>query len=125
MQVFLRAVSRALMKFGIAIAANRPMMATTIMISTSVKPALREVWIFILPLQRGVNLRQAGLFITAFLFTYCLTRPQSPLSNSRANVIGWFAEEFPRIGQSEMSFWKDMPHYETSILEGADKEGTY
>src|ERR1700744_3788551 len=48
MQVFLRAVSRALMKFGIAIAAKRPMIATTIMISTSVKPALREDWIFIL-----------------------------------------------------------------------------
>ena len=101
------------------------MIATTIMISTSVKPALREVWIFILPLQRGVNLCQAGLFITAFLSTYCLTRPQSSLSNSRANVIGWIAEGFPWIGQSRMSFWKDMPHSGTRILEGADKGGTY
>src|SRR5216117_2234088 len=40
-------VLRALTKLGIAIAARRPMMATTIMISTSVKPALRELSIFI------------------------------------------------------------------------------
>jgi len=36
-------VARALTKLGMAIAAKRPMMATTIMISTSVKPALRTV----------------------------------------------------------------------------------
>src|SRR6267378_8682243 len=36
---FIWAVVRALTKLGIAIAANSPMMATTIMISTSVKPA--------------------------------------------------------------------------------------
>src|SRR5579884_1938578 len=41
MQALACEVARALMKLGIAIAANRPMMATTIMISTSVKPALR------------------------------------------------------------------------------------
>src|SRR6266508_1997961 len=40
MQAFCCAVVRALTKLGIAIAANRPMMATTIMISTSVKPDL-------------------------------------------------------------------------------------
>jgi hypothetical protein len=37
--MFCLAVWRALRKFGTAIAARRPMMATTIMISTSVKPA--------------------------------------------------------------------------------------
>src|SRR5213075_532087 len=47
MQAFCCEVVRALMKFGIAIAARRPMMATTIMISTSVKPDLEEVLIFI------------------------------------------------------------------------------
>src|SRR6266478_4347449 len=41
-------VVRALTKLGIAMAARRPMMATTIMISTSVKPDLRIVFIFIL-----------------------------------------------------------------------------
>jgi len=35
-------VARARTKLGIAIAASRPMMATTIIISTNVKPALRE-----------------------------------------------------------------------------------
>src|SRR5260221_8529216 len=42
-QAFCCDVARALMKLGIAIAASRPMMATTIMISTNVKPALRVV----------------------------------------------------------------------------------
>src|SRR6266436_4388958 len=48
MQAFICEVVRALMKLGIAIAANRPMMATTIIISTNVKPDLREVLMFIL-----------------------------------------------------------------------------
>src|ERR1043165_4806309 len=43
MQAFFCAVVRAFTKLGIAIAARRPMMATTIMISTSVKPAFRLV----------------------------------------------------------------------------------
>ena len=38
MQAFFWAVVRAFTKFGIAIAASKPMMATTIMISTRVKP---------------------------------------------------------------------------------------
>src|SRR5437762_3574366 len=38
MQTWTWEVVRDLTKLGIAIAANRPMMATTIMISTSVKP---------------------------------------------------------------------------------------
>src|SRR5476649_2505728 len=49
MQALACEVARAFTKFGIAIAANRPMMATTIMISTKVKPALRRFFvIFIL-----------------------------------------------------------------------------
>src|SRR5439155_14593932 len=48
MQAFTCEVVRALMKLGIAIAARRPMMATTIIISTNVKPDLREVLMFIL-----------------------------------------------------------------------------
>src|SRR5882672_10900427 len=48
MQAFICEVVRALMKLGMAIAANRPIMATTIMISTNVKPDLREVLMFIL-----------------------------------------------------------------------------
>src|SRR6266480_756420 len=47
MQAFFWAVVRALMKLGMAIAANRPIMATTIIISTSVKPLLRDVLVFI------------------------------------------------------------------------------
>src|SRR6266487_5083633 len=68
MQAFDWEVLRALTKLGIAIAARRPMMATTIMISTSVKPALREVLIFIcfsnfLRFSCGVNTATGGLFI--------------------------------------------------------------
>src|SRR5271154_4739357 len=40
MQALACEVARAFTKLGIAMAARRPMMATTIMISTSVKPAL-------------------------------------------------------------------------------------
>src|SRR5438105_1010270 len=43
MQAFFCAEVRALTKFGIAIAASRPMIATTIMISTRVKPYFRWV----------------------------------------------------------------------------------
>src|ERR1700674_2472816 len=49
-QAFVWAVCRARTKLGIAIAANKPMMATTIIISTRVKPDLLDVLIFILAL---------------------------------------------------------------------------
>src|SRR5688572_4842349 len=42
MQACFWALLRALTRLGIATAASRPMIATTIMISTSVKPLLRE-----------------------------------------------------------------------------------
>src|SRR5215469_6400658 len=45
MQAFCCEVARAFTKLGIAMAANKPMMATTIMISTRVKPALRDCFI--------------------------------------------------------------------------------
>src|SRR5882724_13495184 len=65
MQALACDVARALMKLGIAIAASRPMMATTIMISTSVKPALRDVlFVFIVLvvfLFCGVNETTGGL----------------------------------------------------------------
>src|ERR1700760_3522973 len=47
MQALACAVVRACTKLGIAIAAKRPMMATTIMISIRVKPFLLEELIFI------------------------------------------------------------------------------
>src|SRR5687767_8380398 len=77
-QAFFWAVVRALTKLGIAIAARRPMMATTIMISTRVKPALRELRIFILfflPFSGGVNCTAGGLFSISVAFTYCLPQP--------------------------------------------------
>jgi hypothetical protein len=46
MHTFIWEVVRGLTKLGIAIASNRPMMATTVMISTSVKPALRSILFF-------------------------------------------------------------------------------
>lgn len=78
MQAFIWETARARTKFGIAIAANRPMIATTIMISTRVKPDLREVLIFICSsfVVRGVNLAAGGLISSVVgLFTYCLLRP--------------------------------------------------
>src|SRR5437867_10243481 len=79
MQALVCEVVRALTKLGIAIAANRPIMATTIMISTNVQPALRDVLIFILTFlpfcSCGVNKTTGGLELLQFLFTYCLLRP--------------------------------------------------
>src|SRR5215472_18863730 len=66
MHAFFCEVVRALMKLGMAIAANRPIMATTIMISTNVKPEWREVLIFILYLFLSAaawTKRQAGYMI--------------------------------------------------------------
>src|SRR5437867_6028058 len=61
------AVSRAFTKLGMAMAANNPMMATTIMISTSVKAALRDVLICITTLlfvrSCGVNNARGGLVL--------------------------------------------------------------
>src|SRR5215468_813061 len=72
MQAFCCDVVRAFTKLGIAIAANRPIMATTIMISTSVNPPLRDVPLFILAflwLRREQSSRR--LFINTSLFTNC------------------------------------------------------
>src|SRR5437016_7729521 len=76
------AASRAFTKFGIAIAANNPMMATTIMISTSVKPAVLFVLICMTNLSvvffqtRGVNDAKGGLLLLFVLFTNCLLQPR-------------------------------------------------
>src|SRR5436190_21242762 len=65
MQALACEVVRAFTKLGIAIAAKRPIMATTIMISTKVKPDLFDVLICILTLPFrccGVNfVQQADL----------------------------------------------------------------
>src|SRR5204863_4500838 len=69
MHAFICEVVRALMKLGIAIAAKRPIMATTIIISTNVKPDLPEVLIFILCfvfLFSGVNEATGWLLISSF-----------------------------------------------------------
>ena len=46
MQALACDVARAFTKLGMAMAAKRPIMATTIMISTKVKPALRRAFVF-------------------------------------------------------------------------------
>src|SRR2546425_1216538 len=77
MQAFCWAVVRAFTKLGMAIAANRPMMATTIMISTSVKPDLRDVLIFILYVfvfaRRGPSKRRFDL-VRSPLIAFCEPR---------------------------------------------------
>src|ERR1043165_335093 len=97
-QAFCWAVLRARTKFGIAIAANRPIMATTIMISTSVKPDLRRLFFFILSfLFYGVNLATGGLvLLLQQVFTYCplptvktflSLKPQLATSFNNTNTI--------------------------------------
>ena len=57
MQAFCCEVVRAFTKLGIAIAASKPIMATTIMISTRVNPCFFAVVLFIpyFTLTSGVN----------------------------------------------------------------------
>src|ERR1700761_2383464 len=65
-------VARAFTKLGIAIAASKPIMATTIMISTSVKPALRDCFIlfmFLLVSSERSEHVTGGFIIMTFVFT--------------------------------------------------------
>src|SRR3954470_8440339 len=64
MQAFFWLAVRAFTKLGMAIAARRPMMATTIMISTRVNPAFCRLFIFILTLSQRRELTQADTIIT-------------------------------------------------------------
>src|SRR6185369_9015060 len=83
------ACSRALTKLGIAMAAKRPMMATTIMISTRVKPDLRLVLICILLitfcfcLLRCEQRKRLVTRIASVLFTNCLLQPQCECKQGR------------------------------------------
>src|SRR5436309_7428319 len=77
MHAFIWDCVRARTKLGMAMAANSPMIATTIMISTSVKPDLFDALIFILVLcflRRG-ELSNRRVIIISDLFTYCLLHP--------------------------------------------------
>src|SRR5580658_9647380 len=55
MQAFCCEVVRAFTKLGIAMAASKPMMATTIMISTSVNPCFLAVLLFIVCLSYSIR----------------------------------------------------------------------
>src|SRR5438093_13402656 len=70
------AVSRAFTKFGIAIAANNPMMATTIIISTRVKPAVLFVLICI-------------------TLTFCFSAARREQRKRRVIIITSFVHELP------------------------------
>src|SRR5512141_2122690 len=72
MQAFIWDWVRARTKFGIAMAANKPMIATTIMISTRVNPDLFEVLIFMVLLLFYLR-RELGnnpVISVRFRFTY-------------------------------------------------------
>src|SRR5437868_1521278 len=81
-------VARALTKLGIAMAANRPMMATTIMISTSVKPVFRRMFIFILLIAvGGVNNASGSISLhyeSVYLIAWCYRWKEN--SNSDAKI---------------------------------------
>src|SRR2546428_11447908 len=90
---FFWAVVRALTKFGTAIAANRPMIATTIMISTNVNPLARAVLFFILDLSfvYGVNTAMGGLLLVQRVLTNC------PWFTVSANLAGIFIKSIRNI----------------------------
>src|SRR2546429_8231681 len=87
MQAFICDWVRARTKLGIAIAARRPIMATTIMISTSVKPDFLDVLIVILTLP--------------FCFWRC------ELHNRRVFLITVFVYKIP-AGTAELLFGEPM-----------------
>src|SRR3989442_555985 len=97
------AFSRAFTKFGIAIAASSPMMATTIMISTSVKPAFLFVLICMTNLSvvsaRGVTQAKGWLLLLLDLFTNCPLQPRlSTLANGMPQSTFAKACEVPLLG---------------------------
>src|SRR5687767_15228491 len=92
MQAFRWDAVRAFTKLGIAIAASKPMMATTIMISTRVNPDRRIVVIFIYCsnlslLRRGRYSQEAGYQYNRrpLIASY---RPQHSFSNGYATDLG-------------------------------------
>src|SRR5207247_9942277 len=90
MQAFFWLAVRALTKLGMAMAASRPIMATTIMISTSVKPALRRLLVFIILFRllqsRRELKRKAGQFMSA------ACRSQIALRGSQASLRCGYAK---------------------------------
>src|SRR5215471_6129422 len=92
-QAFIWEVVRALMKLGIAIAARRPMMATTIIISTRVNPDFR-VLLFILSSLSRVRREPSDGGLMEKQFTLCQSHPQVVFSTSGAiNSLGTPAEQ--------------------------------
>ena len=94
MQEFCCEVVRARAKLGIAMAANKPMMATTIMISTSVNPDFFDLSSFItavdLSYSGGLN-KAAGGYNKYYdlLFSYCRlpNRAMPCLSTHYASIL--------------------------------------
>src|SRR2546430_1657290 len=88
MQAFACETVRARTKLGIAIAARRPMMATTIMISTRVKPDSFVVLIFITTFAVvafffGVNVTTGGLITISVVVHKLPVVPKHSLSSIR------------------------------------------
>src|ERR1035441_4036978 len=87
MQALACEVARAFTKFGMAMAARRPMMATTIMISTSVKPALcleclvfiRLVFFLFITCPRREPATGGCILLLGFKLTDCLLQPLTGL----------------------------------------------
>src|SRR5437867_34733 len=89
MHAFIWDCVRARTKLGMAMAANSPMMATTIMISTSVKPDLFDALIFILTL--CFSLRRRELSNRRVIISSGLVH-ELPV----APAVGWLANRVPR-----------------------------
>src|SRR5580658_1829050 len=92
MQAFCCEVVRALTKLGMAMAASNPMMATTIMISTSVNPALLLFFFciiiyFFLFLFSGVNTAKGGLIIIHFCSLIALCVRNYGFSSIESNLF--------------------------------------
>src|SRR5580658_1550593 len=92
MQALACEVARAFTKFGIAMAASKPMMATTIIISTNVKPALR-------------------MFLYVFIF-FCLVTEADSTPNSGYLAYSQVVELAARFDGSKSSEFAKLPQRE-------------
>ena len=103
MQAFCCEVVRALTKLGIAIAASNPIMATTIMISTSVNPALRLFFVCIMFTFAGFPMRRERckrrVINNTFPFTNCLLLTAIPSLAALVPLLTFLGVPNPDIGE--------------------------
>src|SRR5713101_8346447 len=117
MQAFICEVVRALMKLGIAIAARRPMIATTIIISTNVKPDLREVLMFILCLSLYLRRERSDRRVSIITTSVHLLPAANHIAKvSSLNAMPAAAISFTRLRLFHAPLSRDFGSFDTALI---------